>query len=304
MMFEKSIMSHSGWRCLVVITLILGSQLVGCANADKKQATDVEPENVATLVQNTPDVSSERDEQQSVASADALMATLVAPIVEPVSASSKSKETSTKVSSSSTQKAVKPVIASSANAKVSKSQKPQPKLNKKVVKSAPVVAKPELVKTPAAAKRNLSKKPLSVVLADLPVTYDIWQLKQGNSALEEGLVISTPTWEMGKEGYMSQIWLTLMEEKILVNSSSDIDESAGTLGIKINDGELIPFTRIIDNNIGVLEGQWLEKLKAGGEMDIYLGFFPDKRPISEVFKSDVILDNLSRVVPTYRNLLK
>ena len=175
---------------------------------------------------------------------------------------------------------------------------------KTVASNTQAKAQKKQVKKSSSPKRNLNTKPLNISLKNLPITHDIWQFKQGVSALEQGVVVSTPTWEMGKQNYNSQIWVTLMENQILINSSSDIDPSAGALGVAIDGGELIPFTRIAEKNIGVLEGEWLDLLKEGGKMDIYLGFFPGKIPTSQVFKTDLNLDSLSRVVPTYRNLLK
>ena len=116
------------------------------------------------------------------------------------------------------------------------------------------------------------------------------------------MVIATPTWEMGEDGYMSQVWLTFTESQLIVNSSSDIDPNADHSGIRINDGDLIPFSRIDGKNTGVIEGKWLDSLSSGGVMDIYMGFFPDRKQRSGTYKSDVVLDDLSRVVPTYRRL--
>jgi hypothetical protein len=107
---------------------------------------------------------------------------------------------------------------------------------------------------------------------------------------------------MGKEGYMSQIWFTLMEDKIHVNSSSDIETASKGLGIRIDGGDLIPFTSIAENNIGVISGKWLDRLAAANKVDVYLGFFPEKRPTSDTFTSDLSLNNLARIVATYRFL--
>ncbi len=165
---------------------------------------------------------------------------------------------------------------------------------------------PNEIKVPVnkAPKKPLQStaKALSISENDLPASYDIWVLRQGDTPLTQGLVISTPTWEMGKEGYMSQIWLTLKENEVHVNSSSDIATEAQHLGLRIDGGDLIPFTRIAENNIAILEGEWLDKLAAANKLDIFLGFFPDKKPRSDTFHSDTSLESLDRVVATYRKL--
>jgi hypothetical protein len=145
-------------------------------------------------------------------------------------------------------------------------------------------------------------KPFSVTAKQLPFSYDLWTIRKGNTPLTQGLVIVTPTWEIGKEGYMSQIWITLMEDKIHINSSSDIETASKGLGIRIDGGDLIPFNSIAETNIGVVEGRWLDRLSRAEKIEIYLGFFPGKKPTSETFKSDLSLNNLDRVVATYRVL--
>lgn len=173
-----------------------------------------------------------------------------------------------------------------------------------VVEKAAEIVEPVVEKVKELVKKTVkgAAKPLAISKNDLPATYDIWVLKQGETVHTEGLVISTPTWEMGKEGYMSQIWLTLKEDALHVNSSSDIATKVKGLGVSIDGGELIPFTKVLENKIAVVEGDWLDTLANAQKLDIYLGFFPGKKPRSDRFKSDTSLDNLDRVVATYRKL--
>lgn len=171
-------------------------------------------------------------------------------------------------------------------------------------KTMEVVAEQKTTAISSAQVTAIDAKPFSVSAKQLPFTYDIWTIRKGNTSLTEGLVIVTPTWEMGKEGYMSQIWLTLMEDKIHINSSSDIEPASKGLGIRIDGGDLIPFTSIEETNIAVIEGRWLDRLARAGKIDIYLGFFPGKKPTSDTFKSDLSMNNLDRVVATYRVLNK
>jgi len=302
---------------LLVGGLLASGLLVGCSSVDNKPNENPVPvvktevrSGVKSKVQQVGEKEAhsarlEKKAAQSQGNADALMATLVAPIEEPVSEEPVKAVVET-VQASIVIEEKKPAKSILAAPEIKPKKKVErAKVKPQITKPVDAAAKPKPIKKKmASVNRGLSTKPLAIRKNDLPKTYDIWKLKQGVERLEQGIVVSTPTWEMGKEGYMSQIWLTLMEDQILVNSSSDIDQSAGAVGVKINGGELIPFTRIEDNNIGVLEGKWLDQLKVGGSMDIFLGFFPGKRPQSDVFKTDISLDSLSRVVPTYRNLLK
>jgi len=294
---------------ILLIGLMTSSFLVGCNSMGQK--TDEGSEStaqseVATTTAISSPVSSAEPEakiESNEGGADALMATLVAPIEEPVQKTVESKPVEKEAEVKSEKKLdVAPAVKVKP---VKKVVALVPKEKTVAVKAAPKpVAKVAPAKKVTKTKKKLNTKLLKISLNDLPANYDIWQFKQGVAALEKGVVVSTPTWEMGKEGYNSQIWITIMENQVLINSSSDINQSAGELGITINGGALVPFTRIEDNNIGVIEGQWLDQLQEGGTMDIFLGFFPGKIPQSDVFKTDLSLDSLSRVVPTYRKLLK
>jgi len=281
---------------------MFASFLMSCASVDKVETDDSSvgaAENVEVRVEakveelTPPPV--EKDESADTAKADALMATLAAPIVEPGSVETEKEiEVVVKqVKKELVKKQAEPIIVQKVEAVI-----PVPV---KEIVVAKVTPKPKLVKK---APKSGKAKPLRVGMKDLPVTYDIWILKNGDTPLTKGLVISTPTWEMGKEGYMSQIWLTLMEDKLLVNSSSDIAIRSGKLGIKIDGGNLIPFNRIAENKIGILDGEWFDKLAAASSVEIHLGFFPGKKPMSDVFTSKTLLDNLDRLVLTHRKLSK
>lgn len=149
------------------------------------------------------------------------------------------------------------------------------------------------------ARAKLMQKALKVGLKDLPVSIDMWSLKKNP---QEGVLeLVTPTWQMGQGDYLSQVWLTLKDNALMINSSSEIDQSLKGTGIKVNDGELIPFDRVDDQRIAVLEGDWMSKLAEGGKLDVFMGFFPSKKG-SQLFSSDANLDPLSRLVPTYLNL--
>ncbi len=158
----------------------------------------------------------------------------------------------------------------------------------------------------AAPTQQLKSKgnAFDVTVKDLPISHGIWKIKRGEALMDKDIVIGTPTWEMGKPGYMSQIWVTVMDDKILINSSSDIDVKAGATGVRFDGGELIPFSRIEGNNIGVLDGDWLNTLQASERLDVYMGFFPGRVPRSDTFESGIVLEGIDRIVPTYRNLIR
>ncbi len=155
-------------------------------------------------------------------------------------------------------------------------------------------------KAPAKARKALVKKALDVSVKDLPVTIGLWSIARNLN--DNSLQIATPTWQMGDGSYLSQIWITLKDDRMIVNSSSDIDAKNNGSGVVLNGGELIPFTRIEDKTRAILEGDWMQQLSDGGSLELHMGFFPGKTPRSPTFKSEATLDALSRLVPTYENL--
>ncbi len=285
----------------ISFSLLLGA----CATSEKK----VEP---ATPASAKVEAAEEKVDSAPAPTAAQLMKTLKAPLVEPPGEAKKvvqSKPVPVQAEKK-IEKAQEKVSVAEASVKT-EALKVEPALEAKFAETkteklpaVPVIttSTTEAVSTEVAKVPATNAKPFNVSASKLPFNYDIWTIKKGNTPLTQGLVISPPTWEMGKEGYMSQIWFTLMEDKLHVNSSSDIETASKGLGIRIDGGDLIPFSSIAENNIGVISGKWLDRLAAANKVDVYLGFFPGKRPTSDTFTSDLSLNNLARVVATYRML--
>lgn len=291
-------------------SFVLASLLIGCASTDKQGGNaSTEADSVVAApsepVQQEPTTVESKDVEQDLAekaeaNADAMMASLVvkskfdepkqAVKTEPVA--KKEKPTESNVTPLPKVKEPEPQIAENVE-----TLKVAVKKTEETIKEAEVKAVPEKVAP------SVNAKPLNASLSDLPIEYDIWKIRKGETTLDQDLVISTPTWDMGESEYLSQIWLTIMDDKLLVNSSSDIYAPEGQTGIKLNGGELVPFDRIVEHNIGVLEGEhWLGLLAAGGEIEIFMGFFPDRTPKSGIYKSNLELDSLGRVAATYKVL--
>lgn len=305
------------------MTLSLALFLGACASTGDKPADTGAAEDVK--VESQSEQQTEETSEEDAPTAAELMKTLQAPLKEPEPAKAEAKpkkQVAAKVVEKEIEKPVEKVEAAPVEAKRTSSKVSEQKaapVTTAVAKADPApAAKKAAEVTAQATEKKTSQAPervekqvtgptsnaqaFSVNARQLPFTYDIWTIRKGNTTLTEGLVITTPTWEMGKEGYMSQIWLTLMEDKIHVNSSSDIETASKGMGIRIDGGDLISFSSIAENNIGVIEGRWLDRLALANKVDIYLGFFPGKKPTSETFNSDLSLDNLARIVATYRAL--
>ena len=321
---KQTLTPFTGKTLTLGLALILGA----CASTADKSG-EMQTADAPQAESKAPAKTTEPASSEPAPTAAELMKTLQAPLKEPepVNSSKASTQPASKkavAEPDSTADAASDVTKSSAGktavaaeSATVKTAETAPKKAASVTSSAvkepapqaeSAVKKVEAVveqKAPVAAAEvvsTLDAKPFSVTAKQLPFTYDIWTIRKGNTSLTDGLVIVTPTWEMGKEGYMSQIWLTLMEDKIHVNSSSDIETASKGLGIRIDGGDLIPFSSVAETNIGVIEGRWLDRLAKADKVDIYLGFFPGKKPTSDTFKSDLSLSNLDRIVATYRLL--
>ena len=283
----------------ISLSLLLGA----CA------ATGDQVEEMPTAAQaKVEKVEQEADKTPSPSAAE-LMKTLKAPLVEPPSAEVTVAQAKPKPAPAPVQKVAKKDVAQKVEVQTNKQVEAIKTVQPIVVEKTQVATEPKKIAPvvkPAEREKPLGidAAPFNVSASKLPFSYDIWTIREGDTPLTEGLVIVTPTWEMGKEGYTSQIWFTMMEDEIHVNSSSDIETASKGLGIRIDGGELIPFTSIAEKNIGVISGKWLNSLAAANKIDVYLGFFPGKKPTSETFVSDLSLKNLARMVATYRTLTK
>lgn len=290
-----------------VIGTAFATALAGCATTNNANTASSEQEAAAPVVESQQESAQEVSNAQqasdtSEANADAMMASLAAK--------SKFDEQEEKAASKpkpkkKVAKVKKPAKAKSKPAVVAKKAAPKaetPKVASPDVKeSAPVVAKQAVQEKSSSSKS--SSKPLNASIKDLPIEYGVWKIGKGVAVLDKDIVITTPTWEMGEPGFMSQIWITIMDDKLLINSSSDIMAPKTKTGIKIDGSELIPFDRIVEDKIGVLDGdEWLGKLAKANELEIYMGFFPDRVPKSGIYKSNLTLEKLARVAATYEML--
>lgn len=324
--------------------ILLGSLLTSCASVETESSVDdslavEEQESSADVVADEQDnaeqeapQSTEMAVQEQEDEAEAMMAKLAAPLVEPGATKApkaapkskpKAQNNAAKENAAKKKAAMAAKAAAEAQAKADAAIKAAAEASLKAKAQADAIAKEEAdakMAAEKAAREKASKvakpavkktakastaggKPFAVGRADMPIKYDVWVIQKGVTALDKEIVINTPTWEMGTSGYMSQIWLTIMDDKLLINSSSDIDAIRGKSGVRVDGGKLIPFSRIEDNNIAVLDGAWLDALSNGNKLDIYMGFFPGKKPRSDTFNSDIQLENLPRIVATYKKIM-
>lgn len=141
------------------------------------------------------------------------------------------------------------------------------------------------------------------VSKNLPIRFDLWRIDKGRGPYDASAVMITPTFQMGNNKAAAQIYVTVMDDKVLVTSSSTIAGKNGLSGIRIDEGGWLPFTDITEDNVAVVRGNWLDKLEAGSKLTIRLGFFPDMSKSPEQFESEVPLTDMRSAIPRYRKLL-
>lgn len=278
---------------------------VGCASKPDTQEIVEEPsQGTAAISSDARNAESTLDDQSPQAASGSV------PLDSPVDKSELKAESNLKVESqrdeqpsklaskadSEPKAATTTVAVSTAKPEAVKAEKSAPA---KPAKTEKVVE----VKAPSnekASKKSL-KNALDISNKDLPVTLDLWTLRKSVQP-GEGLVLSTPTLQMGDGDYLSQIRLILTPDHLVIDSSSDIDTNLKGIGVRYNGSDIIPLDRMVSSTVGIVEGDWMSRFAAGGTLEILLGFFPDKSEDSPVFKKTASMSALSKLVPTYYKL--
>lgn len=178
---------------------------------------------------------------------------------------------------------------------------------------APVVSAPVVAQAAAPTPAPEMSKGEDLLTADsdssapvsknLPIRFDLWRIDKGRGPYDAGAVLITPTFQMGNNQTAGQIYVTVMEDKVLVTSSSTIAGKDGLSGIRIDEGGWLPFTDFTEDNVAVVRGNWLDKLQAGSKLTIRMGFFPDMSKSPEQFESEVSLTDMRTAIPRYKKLL-
>ena len=139
---------------------------------------------------------------------------------------------------------------------------------------------------------------------ELPIRFELWRIDKGKGPYDASAVLITPTFQMGNDRAAAQLYVTVMADKILVTSTSDIAAKKGLSGIRIDEGGWLPFTDVTSDNVGVVRGNWLDKLESGGKLSIRMGFFPAMSKNPEQFETEISLGDMRTAIPRYKKLMK
>ncbi len=81
----------------------------------------------------------------------------------------------------------------------------------------------------------------------------------------------TPTMQIDQDNYSTQVWLGVIDDKLLVNTSTNIDINKPGVGIQANDGKLQLFAQNRFANNAVWSGSLANTLKTNNKLNIILG---------------------------------
>ncbi len=94
--------------------------------------------------------------------------------------------------------------------------------------------------------------------------FGMWQI-------EPQCRITSPTMEVYQNDYATQFWLDVIDNELIVNSSTNINIKKKGVGVRFNEGELIAFSANRYSNGAKLKGNIGQWLLASNELHIYLG---------------------------------
>lgn len=181
---------------------------------------------------------------------------------------------------------------------------PEPEPAPEVAEAAAPVMMPSVELEKASELVSGDSNLSSSASKDLPIRFELWRIDKGKGPYDASAVLITPTFQMGNDRAAAQLYVTVMEDKILVTSTSDIAAKKGLSGIRIDEGGWLPFTDITSDNVGVVRGNWLDKLENGGKLSIRMGFFPAMSKNPEQFETEISLSDMRTAIPRYRKLMK
>jgi hypothetical protein len=142
----------------------------------------------------------------------------------------------------------------------------------------------------------------TALLNKLPMSVKAWTLAKNPLSKEGKPYMKSLTSQMGDGEYSSQIWFTVEDGYLAVNSTSDIDTRGTEAGIQINGGGFIPFSRYSGKSSAVIDQNLLGQLDDGGKINVKLAFFPDRNASPDFQTAEVSIDPLKQLIPAYRSI--
>lgn len=133
------------------------------------------------------------------------------------------------------------------------------------IKAQTLTAEEKAVSAPLSSAKQHNSATI-----DTPETIGIWQLQTVDNTGQCRL--SSATIQLSDRNYSAQLWIDVVDNQLVVNSSAAIDIHQADVGIRIDNGTLTPFTQNRFSNSAILS-QDLTKLltQSHQTLHVYLG---------------------------------
>lgn len=154
-----------------------------------------------------------------------------------------------------------------------------------------------------SAKADLSV-PNEILLLATPAEYrpevseyGMWKIAKGDDSLyRENCTLASATMQVSFDNYSTQVWLSVVGDDLLVNSTTNIDINRPRVGIKLDNGPLLPFTKKHFATNAVWAGNLDAALKRNKKLSVVLSGNEIGNRVQEV---SVELDDLKRAYSEY-----
>ena len=116
------------------------------------------------------------------------------------------------------------------------------------------------------------KSAAEVIKESQLIDFGIWKIENSqNDKFSGKCQLSTTTFQIDQHDYAAQVWLTVVDDKLLVNSTFDINIKQSGIGIKTDNGVLQRFSGKVYSSNAVWSGNLTKTLKSSNNLKIILG---------------------------------
>lgn len=104
-----------------------------------------------------------------------------------------------------------------------------------------------------------------------PKAVGIWTIEKSQEGEYAGICrVSAPTRQLSLPDYSTQLWLNIINDELIVNTSTSIDINQQGVGIKTNN-RVTPFSKNLYSDTVVWSGNLAEVLNKNDQLDIVIG---------------------------------
>lgn len=102
--------------------------------------------------------------------------------------------------------------------------------------------------------------------------YGMWKIAKGDHSLyRENCTLASTSMQVALDNYSTQIWLNVVGDDLLVNSTTNIDIRKPRVGVKLDNGPLQPFTKKQYATSAVWSGDLKQALQNNKQLSVVIG---------------------------------